>query len=466
MNTVEKFFKIRLLDDSVYFKITFILWALVHSLSLGQYITSYASPIIIVWGGLVVLKKLLFEGKNFPKKYYILIFAFLFSYVITITINIKMNFIGNTKTLIWSTILMIALFINDFDKSKEEILSDISRVCRAVVIVTLIISGISLLLFFFNINFWVNRVDGTRIPQGYYAARLWGIYVDPNQSCNVAIISMALSGVLLITKKALNKIILIINIIVQYELLVLSGSRGGEIGFIFFLACILYLFIEDKMGVKANYKFIRRAFSIILSLILTIALISTFKINRKYIAFIPEAIYSIESYGEENNSSSDTNKNTINITVERPDTETSNGRVELWTDALKLSKQIPIFGVGDRNIMLVAQEKIPGASITHQYVHNGYLHMLLAGGIVGLIIMMILIIEIILSILKKIFTKKKVNSEYFIYGIISAMVGSMLLTTIFLTEVFYQNSFTAAILWIFMGYIIYLNKKEVFTNTK
>lgn len=457
MNAVEKFFKIKLLDDSVYFKITFILWALVHSLSLGQYITSYASPIIILWGGLLVLKKLLFEGRNFPKKYFILIFAFLFSYIITIIININMNFMGNTKTLIWCAIMMIALFINDFNRSKEEILNDISRVGRAVVIGSLIISGISLLLFFFNVTFWVNRVDGTRIPQGYYAARLWGIYVDPNQSCNVAIISMALSGVLLITKKALNKIILIVNIIVQYELIVLSGSRGGEIGLILFLTCIFYLIIEKRMEFKFNNKVLRRGLSIILGLILTIGLISTFRINRKYISYIPKTIYNVESSGSKEN-------NSVNITVERPDTETSNGRVELWTDALKLSKQIPIFGVGDRNIMLVAQEKIPGASITHQYVHNGYLHMLLAGGIVGLIIMMILIIEIAVSILRKVFTKKKANSEYFIYGIISAMIGSMLVTTFFLTEVFYQNSFTAAILWIFMGYIIYFNKNEVFTN--
>ncbi|MDV4152777.1 O-antigen ligase family protein [Clostridium sp. AL.422] len=455
MELIEKMFKIKLLDDSVYFKITFVLWTLVHSLSLGQYITSYASPIIILWGGLLVIKKLLFEGKGFPKRYYILIFAFLLSYVITIIVNIKMNLVGNTKTLIWCIIMMIALFINDFNKSKEEILSDIYRVCRAVVVGTLIISGISILLFLFNINFWVNRVDGSRIPQGYYAARLWGIYVDPNQSCNVAIISMALSAVLLVAKRSLNKIILIINIIVQYELIVLSGSRGGEIGFIFFLTCVLYLFIEKRIELKINNKTLRVSLSIILGLILTIALMSTFKLNRKYVSFIPKTVH--------NTIDSSKDHEIDNITVERPDVETSNGRIELWTDALRLSKQIPIFGVGDRNIMLVAQEKIPGASITDQYVHNGYLHMLLAGGIVGLVIMMVLIIEIVVSIINKIFTKKRANSEYFIYGIISAMIGSMLLTTVFLTEVFYQNSFTATILWIFMGYIIYLNKKEIFT---
>lgn len=459
MNVVEKVFKIRLLDDSVYFKAVFLLWALVHSISLGQYITSYASPIMILWGGLLVIKKLFVDKIKFPKKYYILIFGFLFSYVITILLNRNMNFLGNIKTLLWSIIMMIAIFINDFDKSKEEIINDICRISRAIIIGTLIVSGISLLLFLFNINFWVNRVDGTRIPQGYYAARLWGIYVDPNQSCNIAIISIALSTVLLITKKALNKILLIINIVIQYQLIVLSGSRGGEIGFIFFLTCVLYLFIERNMVNMVKGKTFRIILSIFISFAVIISIISTFKINRKYISFIPKTIYNTININIE----SKENEKIENITVERPDTETSNGRVELWTDALKLSKKISIFGVGDRNIMLVAQEKMPGSSITDQYVHNGYLHMLLAGGVIGLIIMMILIVDIVISILKKIIMKKNNYDEYFIYGIIAAMIGAILLTTVFLTEVFYQNSFTAIILWIFMGYIIYLNKNEEFT---
>lgn len=460
MNLIEKFFKIKLLNDSVYFKITFILWALMHYLTLGQYITSYASPIIILWGGLLILKNLFIDKTQFPKKYYILIFAFLFSYVVTIIWNRNMNILGNIKTLIWCAIMMLGLFINDLKKEKEEIINDISRIGRAVILSTLIISLISLILFFFNINFWMSRVDGWKIPQGYYAARLWGIYVDPNQSCNVAIISIALSGVLLITKKKLNKFILICNIIVQYELLVLSGSRGGEIGFIFLLVSILYLFIENIIKKKINKKVIRIILSMFLSFILTLMILGTFKVNRKLLAFVPKAIHNTVEVTE------DEKKQSLNITVERPDMKSSNGRIELWTDALKLSKQIPIFGVGDRNIMLVAEQKMPGSSISTQYVHNGYLHMLLGGGIVAVIIMMIIIGDIVISILRKVFNKYKYSDEYLIYSILSAMIGAMLITTVFLTEVFYQNSFTATILWTFMGYIIYFNKNEILFTCK
>ena len=445
MSFLKTFFNFRFINNSMYLKIAFILWSLIHSITLGQYITSYISPLLIVWGGLIVIKNIFIDKPRFDKKYYLLIVMFIFSYIITIFINRNMNFWGNLKTLIWTSILMLGLFINDFKKSIEDIFNEISKIGLVIITISLIISLISIWMFFFDINFLINRIDGTKIPQGYYAARLWGIYVDPNQSCNVAIISIALSLVLLLLK--INRFVLIFNIVVQFELIVLSGSRGGEIGLIFFLIGLFYLFFEEKINKIYQNKIVIRNLSLIFAVICSILIIMTFKINRKILSYVPSTVQSsIEGTVSQK------------IIVERPDKKTSNGRIELWIDALNLSKQIPIFGVGDRNIMIVADEKLPGSSISHQYVHNGYLHMLLGGGIVGFTIMMALILLIVIRTSSKIFNKRVFNKEYIILGIIASMIGAMLVTTVFLTEVFYQNSFTAIIIWIFMGYTIYLNE--------
>lgn len=462
MEKINKIFKIKILDDSVYFKVTFLLWALIHSLSLGQYVTSYASPIIIVWGGLLVIKIILIDRMNLSNKYLILVYAFLASYVVTIFLNKDLNFLGNTKTLIWGVIMMIALFVNDYDKSKEEVLNDICRISRAVLIATLIISAIALLQFFFNINFWVTRVDGASIPQGYYAARLWGIYVDPNQACNVAIISMLLSLVLYINNTLLNRKLVIFNIIVQYIFLVLSGSRGGEIGFIFALIVLLYLVVDYLIKDKIKRLAFRMIISFILSFIFTFGLICTFPATRKALAIVPDTTYKIKQ-NIDSISSGNKDKDIGNLTVDRPDVAGSNGRIQLWTDGFKFSRNAPIFGVGDRNIMIKAEELMPGSSITKQYVHNGFIHMLLSGGIVSVIIMMIFISIVGFIAIKKIIFNEKHNKEYYIYIIMAILVGSMLVTTIFLTEIFYQNSFTASIFWIFMGYLVYLNRNEDFT---
>jgi O-antigen ligase len=457
MNQIQKVFKIRILNDDVYFKVVFLLWSLVHYLGLGQYYTSYLSPIILLWGSLLIIKNIFVDKVRFSKKYFILIFIFLLSYSITILINRDLNFIGNIKTLIWQSIMMISLFINDFNKDKEKIFNDISRISRAIVIASLIVSGISLMQFFFNINFWIDRVDGVRIPQGYYAARLWGIYIDPNQSCNVAIVSLAMSGILLLSKKTINKFILILNIVVEYLLIVLSGSRGGEIGLALFLIGILYIIIEKLLVNRVRAITMRGIFSIFLSIILTGTIILSLGTTRRVLALIPEMGFQIRS-----GSLLNTGDDVEHITVERPDTKTSNGRIELWQDSLKLSKSFPIFGVGDRNIMIVAKNLMPESPITKQYVHNGYIHALLSGGILGLLIIMILLAYMAIPCIKNILSKKKYNNEYYIYSIMAIMIASILLTTVFLTEIFYQNSFTAAIFWIFTGYIVYLDKNNNF----
>ncbi|ASW43550.1 O-antigen ligase family protein [Clostridium isatidis] len=461
MKTLQKIFKIRILEDSVYFKITFLLWALIHSLALGQYVTSYASPIIILWGGLILIKLLLIDRVDFSRKYFILIFSFLLAYLVTIVINRELNLLGNIKTLIWQSIMIIGLFINDYRKDKKQILMDIDRIGRAVIIATLIISAISVLQFFLDISYIVTRVDGRSIPQGYYAARLWGIYVDPNQSCNVAIISLALSVILLLRKTLLNKVLLISNILIQYSLIVLSGSRGGSLGLIILLIGLFYLVFDRKFKDKNNAINSKKLISLILSIILSVALVATFRITRKTLALIPEIGYSISESIINKQNDKDENKSN-NITIDRADVESSNGRIELWTDGLKLSKKFPIFGVGDRNIMAIAQKLMPGSSITKQYVHNGYLHMLLSGGAVSLLIMMFLLGDIAISALRNIVNNKKHDNDYYVYTILTSMIGAILLTTFFITEVFFQNSFTAAILWIFVGYIVYLNKKEKF----
>lgn len=464
MDKINKVFKAKILDDSVYFKVTFLLWALIHSLSLGQYVTSYASPIIILWGGLLVIKIILIDRVNLSNKYLILIYAFLASYVVTIFLNKDLNFLGNTKTLIWGSIMMIALFVNDYDKNKEEVLNDICRVSRAVVIATLIISGIALVQFFFNINFWVTRVDGPSIPQGYYAARLWGIYVDPNQACNVAIISMLLSLVLYINNILLNRKIVVFNMIVQYIFLVLSGSRGGEIGLIFALIVLLYLVVSYLIKDKIKGLGYRMVISFVLSFIFTFGLISTFASSRKALSIIPNTTYKIkQNIDNISSGNKDKDKDTSPLTVDRPDVAGSNGRIQLWTDGLEFSKNAPVFGVGDRNIMIKAEELMPGCSITKQYVHNGFLHMLLSGGIVSVMIMLTFIAIVAFIAIKKIIFNEKYNKEYYIYSTMAILVGSMLVTTIFLTEIFYQNSFTATIFWIFMGYLVYLNKNESFS---
>lgn len=56
MNVINRVLNLKNFKDSIYYKLVFILWTLLHSLTFGQYITGYFSLPIILWGGVLVLK--------------------------------------------------------------------------------------------------------------------------------------------------------------------------------------------------------------------------------------------------------------------------------------------------------------------------------------------------------------------------------------------------------------------------
>ena len=69
MDIINKIYRFRLLSDSIYFKIVFMVWALIHTLSFGPRITGYFSPIILLWGALLLFRNFILKNKE--KRYFV-----------------------------------------------------------------------------------------------------------------------------------------------------------------------------------------------------------------------------------------------------------------------------------------------------------------------------------------------------------------------------------------------------------
>lgn len=67
MNVINRVLNLKNFKDSIYYKLVFILWTLLHSLTFGQYITGYFSLPIILWGGVLVLKNI-FDKRGYINK--------------------------------------------------------------------------------------------------------------------------------------------------------------------------------------------------------------------------------------------------------------------------------------------------------------------------------------------------------------------------------------------------------------
>lgn len=456
MNKIKDIYNIGILRDSVYFKIFFLLWALVHNFSFGQRYTGYLSPIVLLWGGILLIRNIFNDKARISKILMYLIYAFLASYVITIIFNRNLNLVGNTKTLIWASIMTLVLFITEYSDKDKKVYRDINIISKVLVVIIFIISILAIVMFCLDISYFTERVDGKLIPQGYYAARLWGIYVDPNQASSVALIALILSVVLIVQRKVFNKIFLTISIIIQYIFIILTGSRGGEIALIFVLIGLGYLLFDYILRNSFRNDAIRAIISLIIGIIITAGIVISFDGSRKLLSYIPKATVKTQQYIHQT-TGIQSGEHLGNVTVERPDATSSNGRLTLWKDGLRLSKFSPIFGFGDRNIPLKAAELTPGSSLEKQYVHNGFIHMLLSGGLMATIIMMIFIGIIAIKAIVIFFGKNRYKQNYYIFSIISLLIVSLLIASMFLTEIFYQNSFIATTYWVFLGYISILS---------
>ena len=456
MNKIKDIYNIGILRDSVYFKIFFLLWALVHNFSFGQRYTGYLSPIVLLWGGILLIRNIFNDKARISKILMYLIYAFLASYVITIIFNRNLNLVGNTKTLIWASIMTLVLFITEYSDKDKKVYRDINIISKVLVVIIFIISITAIVMFCLDISYFTERVDGKLIPQGYYAARLWGIYVDPNQASSVALIALILSVVLIVQRKVFNKIFLTISIIIQYIFIILTGSRGGEIALIFVLIGLGYLLFDYILRNSFRNDAIRAIISLIIGIIITAGIVISFDGSRKLLSYIPKATVKTQQYIHQT-TGIQSGEHLGNVTVERPDATSSNGRLTLWKDGLRLSKFSPIFGFGDRNIPLKAAELTPGSSLEKQYVHNGFIHMLLSGGLMATIIMMIFIGIIAIKAIVIFFGKNRYKQNYYIFSIISLLIVSLLIASMFLTEIFYQNSFIATTYWVFLGYISILS---------
>ncbi|MBM6839139.1 O-antigen ligase family protein, partial [Clostridium saudiense] len=157
--------------------------------------------------------------------------------------------------------------------------------------------------------------------------------------------------------------------------------------------------------------------SLAIGIILTVGIITSFDASRKLLSYIPKATVKTQQYINET-TGIQSGEHLGNVTVERPDVKSSNGRITLWIDGLRLSKFSPIFGFGDRNIPVKAAELTPGSSLEKQYVHNGFIHMLLSGGLVATIIMLIFIGIIATKAIIVFFGKSRYNQNYYVFSII------------------------------------------------
>ena len=221
---------------------------------------------------------------------------------------------------------------------------------------------------------------GANRPSGMINANIFG---------DIAVAMLFLSIVQVFNENTKEQIITFIAVIAGVSAIFLSGSRGSWLSFI--ILSIIFIFLIYRPFLKGENK--RKLFLVLFFSVLFGFIGTQTDAGKK----ITDAIVNIQSWdgGDQ--------------------TYTSSGiRMEMWSSSLKAAAKSPWFGYGYRNSNLEVSKYVDShhktiAAFTH--LHNEYLTNLIAGGILGLLSMLMLIFVPVV-----IFYKNLKNKDTYYYA--------------------------------------------------
>ena len=230
-------------------------------------------------------------------------------------------------------------------------------------------------LIIIGIVVMVQFLLGSSRPSGMINANIFG---------DIAVAMLFLSIVQVFNEKPKEQIITFIAAIAGVVVIFLSGSRGSWLSFIILsITFILLVYKPFLMGNKKNQLFLVLFFSVLFGFIGTQT-----DAGKK----ITNAVVNIQNWDNGDK------------------TYTSSGiRMEMWESSLEAAKNSPWFGYGYRNSNKEVSKYVDShnhtvAAFTH--LHNEYLTNLLAGGLLGLVSLLVMLFAPIVFFYKNLKNQK------------------------------------------------------------
>lgn len=424
--------------------------------------------------GFIIIGYELFNGKLketlSTTKTVLLLGGFSAAYLFTILIN-KTNIINGFKGLFFMILLFVMFFLFPKDYTKEKVTKEIKLVSVEFISITFIYSLISLILYLFSISGKYVTSTSYEAYYGMHESRLWGIY-NPNTSATLTVVSIVLSLAFIVISKRKRFIIpLILNVLLQFSVLLLTGSRAGlyvmaaATAFSVFMAFIC-------LFKKFNFATASISFSCaVVSIVIFLAVGVLIKEGLAYLPSLTNTVVSLAVKEPENTQGNSSEKPT---TIDKVDLNRIEGdelheqsmfanRIDIWNACFAEFLEAPIFGVGRDNIFDRAIENLDDDKWNYHFkygnTHNVYLCVLVSSGIIGFLLIGSFAVVTVSRSIKTIFkTYKKIN----ILFLASFMICMMLYANEFVeSRILYKVGIYGTVFWMYCGYMYKLSKIEI-----
>ncbi len=456
-----------LINNSSYFRISFILCLFFTNLAFLQIPAYGALALLGVWGLYLTVRNIV-KYKAYKKmEFGIWVMAFLAVNIISALIHITDNFLINMLFILFMSICFF-MFYGVHIEPDTNVKHELYTLCRIFlyVITLLQIAGIACLIG--NISYhneWIDLI--------VYENRYTGFFINPNLSGFASVVVVFMIHILLLHKFSsknlqipnTSRIWLATGAFINILTLFLCDSNAS---LVLFLGYIIVFVVTRFIASRGDYdrkRLVLRFFSTVLAGIVIIA--CTFFVRN--ICQIGVAAM-ISSNSEVIVSESD-NPETIEledeITFEHENENIDSGRFTLWSQALTIFSHYPIEGIGKGNILKYSYYFFEeGMHFANLYsgdfaslfatfttdIHNAYITILVCSGILGFLLFMIFAFRNGITITSYLIKAKK-SLDNTIFPCLFSFVVAYLGYACFEKAILYDISFMVIMFWFILGQI-------------
>lgn len=446
----------------------------------------------LAWGGLCFLYDLSVRRTALKARYTLLFLLYLALYAAGMFLNRENNLVGNFKILAYAGLYLFVFYPGGGGTERERT-AELLRYNGAVLILSFVFSAVSLGMFFLQISY----VAPDGILQGFQSPVLWGIYRNPNTGGMVAVLSVImvfLNGAL--RRKRAGKlpralvVFYVCSLVVQYLYLLLCNSRGSLVSglaVLFFAGAYQLYFYFRNNPLRGNGGLPGPAaacLALCLAACVTAGAYMGGSLVKHGLSYVPMAVEELKASGEDSSASeqppeqagaasqqeagdsrpeASSQPEETHVAVDREDEngDVSTGRFLIWEAGLKALREKLLLGWGADNIGIAKQTVYPELAgskhITTTNMHNGFLQILVANGILGFLPFFIAFILLWKDIAAGLFLRRRGDTAYLL---MAAAAGVVVVCSMVENFILLNLSVMSVTLWFYLGQLAAARAEE------
>ncbi len=455
--TIVKFFEKYYNTKTVVFAIFFMFFQTkLLNLVIPSYVSFYTENYLNYLYAFALGAVLINEFRIFTKaKEFIILIGFLVWMLVLGLAHYSFN-MSTTLNIVFGTLIAFSVPFILSDNMKRKFTTVL---VAPVFLFLLIFSGLGIYAFVLNAD--LRPLTTYMLPIDIWCSRL-AIFFHPNYTSAVYSVFFIIGLIVFFYfKKLYQRIAIGLILIIFYITITLTQTRTSYISFSFIIGLIIACYVFKKNATKSLIKRYFITITTLIAITLVVFLLFTPVLNLFNSIRISLSNYDFSSYplvmsieekekygtldyGDVVQPSVSENDNQIenNLSVGRhyQDISHFNGRTAIWSDYLEIIKTYPLTLLTGYRLdswdITVEVENLTG-NWQNNNMHNGYLYILLAFGIPGLIMYLAFFILVLLRIVGMILKDKQLNHELLIYAGVVVCFMMTELMEMFITSVNY-----------------------------